>query len=358
MRVFQQLLRGWLVYMLLALLIGILYLRGTSISPELLGESHQQAAVSDEAWRRSIGLPELYHAVLHNARLRIVLSAIVLLGVGMGLAGLGLSLWGFLKVRAPSLRTISDRASGMKRLRPKPITGWSMGEVVRVAVLVVMAALLLPFVRAALIAVRPALGLDHLLWMTVAMLALDGFAVLAMLTFALQKGPAPWRVFGITPRTIRPAVRIGLLRYLMLFPWLFVTLYLIAQVARAFGYEPPVEPIHRLIFQERRPQALQLTVLLACVVGPIAEELFFRGVLYGALRQRASRVIAIAVTAAIFALIHTNLIGFLPIFLLGYLLADVYDRTGSLASSIAVHVVHNTFLMSIALATRYAMSVA
>ena len=65
-----------------------------------------------------------------------------------------------------------------------------------------------------------------------------------------------------------------------------------------------------------------------------------------------------ATTAAIFALVHTNVVGFLPIFLLGYLLADVYDRTGSLAAPLAVHIAHNTYLMSIALVMRHAMSVA
>ena len=49
------------------------------------------------------------------------------------------------------------------------------------------------------------------------------------------------------------------------------------------------DEIQELIFEEPRAGILALTVLLACVVGPVAEELFFRGLLFSTLRRRMSR---------------------------------------------------------------------
>ena len=58
------------------------------------------------------------------------------------------------------------------------------------------------------------------------------------------------------------------------------------------------------------------------------------------------------ISGALFALVHSNAVGFLPIMVLGCLLAHLYERTGSLASPLAIHVLHNTFLMSTALVFR------
>ena len=103
------------------------------------------------------------------------------------------------------------------------------------------------------------------------------------------------------------------------------------------------------------PLVIGLLVVLSCVIAPVAEELFFRGVLFAAVRQRLSRGWAILASGAAFALIHTNPVGFLPIMLIGSLLAYLYERTGSLAAPIAVHILHNTFLMSIGLVVRWLM---
>jgi membrane protease YdiL (CAAX protease family) len=140
-----------------------------------------------------------------------------------------------------------------------------------------------------------------------------------------------------------------------MFPWLFIALWLTVEAARALGVEPPVEPIQELVFQEDRTAVLALTALLACLVGPVAEECFFRGVVFAALRRRVSRAAAMGVSAGAFALLHGNPIGFPSIWLLGCLLAYLYERTGSLAAPLAVHVLHNTLLMSTALMVRRVM---
>jgi len=152
------------------------------------------------------------------------------------------------------------------------------------------------------------------------------------------------------------SVAVAFRGYLTVFPWIFVLLFLSAALIYRLGFKPPIEPIQELVFQEHRSSVLLMTVLLACFVGPVAEELFFRGIVYTALRQRSSRLVATLLSGAVFALIHTNVMGFVPIMALGCLLAHLYERTGSLAGPMSIHILHNSLLMSVALVFRHLMS--
>jgi membrane protease YdiL (CAAX protease family) len=78
----------------------------------------------------------------------------------------------------------------------------------------------------------------------------------------------------------------------------------------------------------------------------VAEEILFRGVVYPSLRRHIPMLAAMIASGSLFALIHGNWLGVLPITLLGVLLAYLYERTGSLLAPIAVHIFHNIFLIS------------
>jgi len=94
-------------------------------------------------------------------------------------------------------------------------------------------------------------------------------------------------------------------------------------------------------------------VLVAFVlVAPVAEELFFRGVVYNAwLRERGPRA-ALYGSAALFAAIHTSLFSLVPIFALGVALALVYRSTRSLPAAMAMHSGFNAISVAITLLAR------
>jgi membrane protease YdiL (CAAX protease family) len=81
-------------------------------------------------------------------------------------------------------------------------------------------------------------------------------------------------------------------------------------------------------------------LVLLCVLVPIGEEVFFRGFVYNTLR-RWGWVGAVIFSSVLFAAVHVQVVHFLPILLLGVVLAVLYQRTGSLVASIAVHGVNN-----------------
>lgn len=96
-----------------------------------------------------------------------------------------------------------------------------------------------------------------------------------------------------------------------------------------------------------------LVVLAVVIVGPLAEEVFFRGVVFNAWLREAGRRWAFIGSSALFAVIHLSLVTLLPIFLLGLALAWVYHRTGSLLAPMAMHVTVNGISVAVALLVRF-----
>lgn len=82
-------------------------------------------------------------------------------------------------------------------------------------------------------------------------------------------------------------------------------------------------------------------IFLITVLGPIFEEILFRGVITKVLLKRYSPVKAIAASAVIFGVIHGNPVQILSAGLIGLLLAWVYYRTGSLIPCILMHIINN-----------------
>ena len=80
------------------------------------------------------------------------------------------------------------------------------------------------------------------------------------------------------------------------------------------------------------------------VFAPVAEELVFRGVMYGALKNKIGAVAAAVVASAVFALIHFSAFAFLPIFLLSIVLIALYERYGDLTAPIAAHCAFNSIM--------------
>jgi hypothetical protein len=91
-----------------------------------------------------------------------------------------------------------------------------------------------------------------------------------------------------------------------------------------------------------------MLVLVVGIIGPLGEEIFFRGFAYTALRHRFGPAIAAVASAALFAVVHLNPGALIPIFLIGLVLAALYERTGTLAAPFALHAVNNTFAVILA----------
>ena len=86
-------------------------------------------------------------------------------------------------------------------------------------------------------------------------------------------------------------------------------------------------------------------LLLIAVLVPFVEELFFRGMLYPLLRQRAPATLAVVANAAIFAAVHMIPVLIPSLFVVGLCLAFLRERSGSIWPGVCYHAMQNGMAM-------------
>ena len=129
----------------------------------------------------------------------------------------------------------------------------------------------------------------------------------------------------------------------------FVTFLLLAQVWASALNITAHENVPVELGSRDSAGALVGSALLVTLVAPIAEELFFRGYLFAALR-RYGLVPATLVTGVAFGAAHvfSAPIAFIvPLAALGVILCLLYERTGSLYPCIALHVLNNSLAFGV-----------
>ena len=116
---------------------------------------------------------------------------------------------------------------------------------------------------------------------------------------------------------------------------------------------PAVIAMNALTLAVSRNEALDITEqflgelklamwLFVGVIGPLVEELIFRGVMLGGLRTTGRIFSAIVLSALLFALIHMNLNQFSYTIVMGVYWGLLAEATGSLIPSMVCHVITNS----------------
>lgn len=82
-------------------------------------------------------------------------------------------------------------------------------------------------------------------------------------------------------------------------------------------------------------------LLCLAVFTPILEELVFRGIIFGRLKDMMAKPLAVAISALIFAAVHTNIVQFLYALILGVVLALLMDRAGNVYAAMIGHMTAN-----------------
>ncbi|MDL2212787.1 CPBP family intramembrane metalloprotease [Bacteroides sp. OttesenSCG-928-J23] len=85
-----------------------------------------------------------------------------------------------------------------------------------------------------------------------------------------------------------------------------------------------------------------LGILGIAVLGPILEELLFRGAITRALLEEYNPTKAIVISALVFGIVHLNPVQIVSATLIGLLLGWIYYKTASLIPCVLIHVVNNS----------------
>ncbi len=169
-------------------------------------------------------------------------------------------------------------------------------------------------------------------------LALVGAAVLLA---RVTPARGPWH-FGLRPTRLRPAIGWTVVAYVTFLTftaaWLAFLDAVGAHVSRSD--ELPSE-----LGADTSTVALVAVGVLVTVFAPIAEETFFRGFFFSALRNWKGVAVAAILTGIVFGSIHagSSPVAYLvPLAVFGVLLCLLYWRTGSLLPCIALHAINNS----------------
>lgn len=84
-----------------------------------------------------------------------------------------------------------------------------------------------------------------------------------------------------------------------------------------------------------------IEVLTVVIMAPIVEELMFRGLVYKRLRRDIKPIYAILISALLFGVYHMNVVQGLYAFVIGALMAYVYEKYKTLVAPILFHAVAN-----------------
>lgn len=83
--------------------------------------------------------------------------------------------------------------------------------------------------------------------------------------------------------------------------------------------------------------------IVGAIFAPLVEEIFFRGFLFQGFRQRYGWITAMLLSSLIFAVAHLDLVVLIPTFILGCVLAYVYQRSNSIWPGVVIHFLVNSF---------------
>lgn len=101
--------------------------------------------------------------------------------------------------------------------------------------------------------------------------------------------------------------------------------------------------------QGQSSSAWVIAILRGCLLVPIIEEVFFRGLLLSWLNRHMRFVIALLVHSALFAAMHVYPVAFPYAFLAGIVTGYVRRATGSTFNTVLIHVINNVVLLTFGL---------
>ncbi len=123
----------------------------------------------------------------------------------------------------------------------------------------------------------------------------------------------------------------------------FVVNVMWTKILVGFGVELE-EQLQIVYLRESKDVNLWLATTFAVVIGaPIFEEIIFRGFLYRTLRKYQSVMMAAVTQGFLFSILHMSLSVFLPLWVLGIVLALMAEKFQSLLPSIIAHAIFNGF---------------
>jgi uncharacterized protein len=182
---------------------------------------------------------------------------------------------------------------------------------------------------------------NSLLYLVEATMSLQGSIVLATAFFLWARRISWGEAFGFCSHNTAQALLLGVLAAVIFFPIGDLLQAASIELVAKFHIKTPTQQAVTTL-QDASSLASRIYLIVFYIsIGPVGEELLFRGILYPCIKQAGFPRIALWGTSLAFAAIHVNLPIFLPLLVLGLVSVWLYEKTNNLLASITLHASFN-----------------
>jgi uncharacterized protein len=167
----------------------------------------------------------------------------------------------------------------------------------------------------------------------------------AVLFASFTRRPKPWH-FGLRRTALWPALGWAALG--------MVSFYLLAAIYTALLSPDAEQTVAQDLGADEGTFGLIAAGFMVICIAPFAEEFFFRGFFYRALRSKYSVIVAALIDGVLFGVIHYDFSGadalliLPPLALLGFMFCLVLEKTGSLWPVVGLHAFNNAIAYGVA----------
>ncbi|MDB6054807.1 MAG: Abortive infection protein [Verrucomicrobiales bacterium] len=178
----------------------------------------------------------------------------------------------------------------------------------------------------------------------------QGAALIWIAYFLKEQGIGWSHAFGFRNANPLKVVMWGLFGLVLVLPTSMLVLMVSNELMNSIGISPEVQPQIQVIqqaVQSIHPTSIATRIIeiscgiMAITIVPFAEEILFRGLLYGALKEAGYPKLALFGSAFLFAEIHFSLPHILPLTVFALILTFIYEATGNLLASVIAHGLFN-----------------
>lgn len=158
----------------------------------------------------------------------------------------------------------------------------------------------------------------------------------------IYRGLNPAEMFGLRQMSMARAFGVAVVAVVVVVLCMGVVLYVVSAMGVGWkGLDDSPQDTVKIFQNTGNFVSKVLLGVLAVVVAPLSEEIFFRGFLYGAVKRFTDRWFAAIFSALVFAAVHQHVGSLVPLFLLAIGFALVYEATGCLLVPVFMHALFN-----------------
>ena len=176
--------------------------------------------------------------------------------------------------------------------------------------------------------------LSNIIFLTV------GAIIFALASFS--RGRKPKHVFGLRKRSKKYIIIITMAGMFVAYIAVFIG-SVISNFLLSTG-EPKKEDLQEIVqtLMTNDDISLKIAIALSAIIfAPLIEEVIFRGYLYPVIKRFSHPIFSCVITSLLFAVIHSNLEGLIPLFLLAIVLTIFYEISKSIWVPILMHACFN-----------------